>query len=823
MSRSPVSAHPEHAHEQAYIERVHHAAEQSRARAERRPELTGDKYAARTAREQMLERLREPVDLDALCFGRIDLQENGRTHYLGRGVVKDEDNTLLVVNWRVPAVAGFYTASRKDPQGLTRRRRFQLDRLRLLGIVEDTFAKAPAPIAAQTAPPPPKSLAPPERSGPETRIEPEIAMGPRVEPEDVLEPEIEPHMVDAILADMDRARGAQMRDIVATIETRQYELISDDIDGVLVIQGGPGSGKTAVALHRAAWLLYNHREELQRSGVLVVGPNRAFMEYVAQVLPTLGEMSVVQSAVDRLPALGDVRVRGTESPSVAALKGDLRMAPVIQRAVMARVRRPKSDTTIPLGRNRIVLRAPQVAPLIDRAWRSGRTYLAARDAFRRELVALAQQEAGGKGGLFRSGPTPADIEAAVTGSGGPLERIWPTVTAPEVVRDLLNSRQRLAADAASELSSDEQAALQRGRAQLVRDEPWTAADMPLLDEADAAVRGAMSSYGYVLADEAQDLSPMQLRMVFRRSAAGRATLVGDIAQATGPTRFPDWSDLLVAAAVEGESRIAELAIGYRVPRQVMELAAELLPRIAPDIVAPKAVREGPEDPRLLQIDDTSLAATLLSDVAGRLDGDRSVGVIGPSDALDYVRSALIEAGLEPGDILTDGLSRQVTVLSADQAKGLEFDHVVVVEPEAIAGAAEDWAYVYIALTRATRTLSVLYRTVAPFEIAMPEPEPEPVADIAPAEINDVAPLALSSPGTVLGPRYTEALMQAKFLHAGQRRRGTAVPYMAHLQSVAALVLEDGGSEDEAIAALLHDVVEEYEPGVLETIVEQFGT
>src|SRR5262249_43834847 len=152
-------------------------------------------------------------------------------------------------------------------------------------------------------------------------------------------------------------------------------------------------------------------------------------------------------------------------------------------------------------------------------------------------------------------------------------------------------------------------------------------DMPLLDEADAAVRGATSSYGYVLADEAQDLSPMQLRMVFRRSTAGRGTLVGDIAQATGPTRFPDWTDLLTASAIDADTRIAELAIGYRVPRQVMDLASELLPRIAPDIIAPRAVREGPEDPRILQIDDMSLAPTLVNEVAGRLDGDRSIGVV----------------------------------------------------------------------------------------------------------------------------------------------------------------------------------------------------
>ncbi|MEN3284722.1 MAG: hypothetical protein V7607_5862 [Solirubrobacteraceae bacterium] len=790
---TPAAAgHPEHALEQAYIENVHRADEQARARVQRSPELAGDKFAARTAREKMLERLKEPVDLDALCFGRIDM-ESGPTYYLGRGAVRDEGNRLLVINWRMPAASGFYTANRQDPEGLVRRRRFQLDELRLLGIVEDEFGATSAGTASI-----------------------DLAR----EPEGV-EPPIEPHVVDAILADMDRARGTEMRDIVATIEARQYELISDSIDGVLVIQGGPGSGKTAIALHRAAWLLYNHREVLERSGVLVVGPNRAFMEYVARVLPSLGEMSVVQSAIDRLPDLGDVRVREIEDAQVARLKGDIRMAAIVQRAVMARARLPEEELALTVARSRIMLPSARLADLAGDAWRGGKTYLAAREIFRRDLVMLAQALGAEARGRFRSGPSPSEIETAVTGAAGPLDRIWPTVTAPEVIRDLLNSRQRLAAAAGSSLTPEEQALLRRERGQLLRAEPWTAADIPLLDEADAALRGATSSYGYVLVDEAQDLSPMQLRMVFRRSSAGRATLVGDIAQATGPTRFPDWLDLLDAAAVDGESRIAELAIGYRVPRQIMELAEELLPRIAPEVVVPTAVRDGPEAPRLLSVDAATLAGTLVTEVADRVEGDRSVGVVAPAYDLERLRAALSEAGLRAGDVLSDGLARQVTVLSAEQAKGLEFDHVVVVDPAGIAGADADWAHVYIALTRATRTLSVLYSTPEPFEVRLPEAKPESSAEVARPQ-EEIPIVAEAQPLPMLGGRYTEALMQAKFLHARQHRRGTAVPYLAHLQAVASLVLEDGGSEDEAIAALLHDAVEDLGPEVLDRIVDQFG-
>ena len=793
-----VAVHPDHAAEQAYVERVHRAEQLSRERAERLPHAAADKHSARSARQQILKRLEEPVDPEALCFGRIDLA-GGETHYLGRSAVRDESNALLVVNWRMPAVAPFYTASRTDPKGLTRRRRFRLDELRLLGIVEDVFdhdAVRPERPRVQPGPAEPEAAPPPELDLPE---------------------EVEPHVVDAILAEMDRARGTEMRDIVATIEAQQYELISNSIEGVLTIQGGPGSGKTAIALHRAAWLLYNHRDELERSGILVVGPNRAFMEYVANVLPTLGETSVVQRSVDRLAALDDVRVRGTESRDAARVKGDIRMAEVIQRAVLARVRVPSEDVVMTAERMPITLPAGDVADRIRVAWRDGRTYTRAREIFRGLLVALAQEHAGETRRRFRSGPTSEEIDAAIVAPGGPLDRIWPTVTAPEVLRDFLNSRQRLAADGAS-LTEDERKLLHRERTRFLREEPWTAADIPLLDEADVALRGITSSYGYVLADEAQDLSPMQLRMVFRRARNGRATFVGDIAQATGPARFLDWTDLFDAAAIDASPRIAELAIGYRVPQQIMELAAQLLPRIAPQTLVPSAVRAGPEEPRLVRVEPSNYAESVVSEVTGRLEGERTVGVISPEAELDRVRALLTEGGVTAGDVLADGLARQVTVLSAAQAKGLEFDHVVVVDPAGIAGRDADWAYVYIALTRATRTLSVIYTTPEPFEI----PEPEPSPEEPPVSADDVVLTATPPPGPSLGARYTEALMQAKFLHAGQHRRGTSVPYLAHLQAVAALVLEDGGTEDEAIAALLHDAVEDNGPQVLEQIVSQFG-
>ncbi|OAI38794.1 hypothetical protein AYO39_03475, partial [Actinobacteria bacterium SCGC AG-212-D09] len=629
----------------------------------------------------------------------------------------------------------------------------------------------------------------------------------------------DPHVADAILASMTRKRGAEMRDIVATIEERQYELISAPLEQLLVIQGGPGTGKTAIALHRAAWLIYRHKDELERAGVLVVGPNRAFMEYVSQVLPSLGETSVTQLSIDRVVNLSDVRVRGSESDAVARLKGEIRMARVIQRTVMDRVRTPDEDVDVNFESLRVAVPHGAIGAEIVRAWRETRTYLSARDQFRRGLVALVQEHARGSRLRLRSGPSAEDVDRAVAADGGLLDRIWPTVTAPEVVRDLLNSRQRLAS-AGTGLTESERSMLQRDRSRLIREEPWTAADIPLLDEADVLIRGITSSFGYVIVDESQDLSPMQIRMVLRRSGQGWATFVGDIAQATSPSRFGSWEELLQAAELETEPAIAELAISYRVPRQIMDLAAGLLPRIAPDLIVPRAVRDGVEQPRLLASDEDGLGTAIVKEVEGRAELGGSTAVITAAQELGQVQSLLAQAGVQAGDILKDGLSRDITVLTAVQAKGLEFDHVVVIEPGRIAGDDGHWALAYIALTRPTRTLSVLYTTDDPFQIpAQPEPEPE-MLPAEPATLPEVPPQVETGP--VLGPRYTEALMQAKFLHAGQRRRGTTVPYLAHLQSVSALVLEDGGGEDEAIAALLHDAVEREGEAHLYRILEQFG-
>jgi DNA helicase IV len=832
MSASP-SAHPDLASEQAYIEKVKAAFSEQRARKRESPASGADKFAARKLREDALERLRDPVDPDALCFGRIDFEDE-RRYYLGRGAVHGDASDLLVVNWAAPKARPFFQATRSDPQGLRLRRRFQLQQLRLLGIIDDVLAENVSPddtpaVVDGSGVKPSVGEIPAVRmtSGRQPAIgvsesDAKTPAGrptegaPRYEVVATREPPVDNQLRDAILADMDLARGTEMRDIVATIEARQYELISDSIDGVLAIQGGPGTGKTAIALHRAAWLLFNHREELERAGVLVVGPNRAFMEYVSEVLPSLGETAVVQLPVDRLVDIEDVRIRMTDVPAAARLKGDPRMAEVMRLAVRQRVRRPDADVELIVARVRIIIPRDEIDHAVDASWGLATNYVSARDEFRRALTRAALDHAPTGRGPFRHAVSIDEVEASLRGRGAAFDRIWPTVTAPEVLRDLLSSRQRMATAADGLLTEDERGLRPRARERQLRDEPWSAADMALLDEVDFAIRGSQSSFGYVLADEAQDLSSMQLRMIARRARQGRMTLVGDMAQATEPGHYDDWDSMVATVAGPDNRRVAELGIGYRVPAQIADLAAGLLPRIAPNLLTPRAVRLGPEDPRIVKVEEADLADELARQVTFRIDRERKTAVIVPAGELDAVRGVLTQAGVAVGDVLGDGLGRQITVLTAAQSKGLEFDHVILLEPANIAGPDEEWGYVYIAMTRATRTLTVIHSSPELFERpVVPEPD---AALMLSVELESADPL----PATTLGPRYTEALVQAKFVHAGQNRRGTHVPYLAHLQAVAALVLEDGGSEDEAIAALLHDSVEDSEPAFLDTIAIRFG-
>jgi hypothetical protein len=465
-----------------------------------------------------------------------------------------------------------------------------------------------------------------------------------------------------------------MRDIVATIQADQYHLIARDPEPPLVIQGGPGTGKTAVGLHRASFLLYAHRERLRR--VLVVGPNPAFMEYVSHVLPTLGEDSVDQRAVAEL--VDGVEVTRADPLDLQRLKADTRLVPELRRLVEAASEGEPQELVVRMEGRFVGLEADEVAELLLEARAELGLSAAARERFRMNVLRRFYEDYGVRlgGQAFRNFE---EVERALRRDGrltGFLNRAWPVPKPEQIVRRLPD---------------------------LPRSRGWSEADLPLLDEVRALIVGPPQQYGHVIVDEAQDLTPLQLRMVARRAGAG-FTLLGDIAQATGPIAYDRWTELLPHLD-GGGAQVEELRHAYRVPREIMELALPLLERIAPDVEPPVAYRVGAERPRLVEADPPLAAAY---EEAARLAGEEGLlAVIAPPSL----------RGEGSGSLFDD---TRVAVLTPREAKGMEFDHVIVVEPALIvAEAAEGQGLreLYVALTRPTTTLVLVHAQPLPAELA----------------------------------------------------------------------------------------------------------
>jgi DNA helicase IV len=459
------------------------------------------------------------------------------------------------------------------------------------------------------------------------------------------------------------------------------------------VQGGPGTGKTAVGLHRASWLLYTHRDTLARRGVLVIGPNRTFMDYVSHVLPALGEEAVEQRAVTEL--VDGVEATLRDLPDVAALKADVRLAEVVRRAVEEHLAGAPEELVLRLDGSFVQVREREVRELLDEARDELGTTAAARDRFRMNVLRRFYEDYGRVHGdlALRSFD---EVEKAVRAKGL-LDRIlkaaWPVVTPAQVVHAVLSSPASLERAADGILDAGEQRLLvRRGRA-------WSDGDLPLLDEASALLDGPPHAYGHVIVDEAQDLTPMQLRMVARRAPGGSLTLLGDIAQATGPVVHRAWAALTTGLPAGDEAAVEELRHAYRVPREIMELALPLLDAIAPGLEPPLSYRMGAAPPRIRQVAEADLLAEAWREAAALAAGDGLLAVIAPEE---------LTPGPSPGD-LWDG----IPLLAARAAKGLEFDHVVVVEPALIAAHEQGLRELYVALTRPTRTLVVLHARPLP--------------------------------------------------------------------------------------------------------------
>ncbi len=702
------------------------------ARLER--DISASEHAKRLAQLDLTER--------GLCFGRTD-DEKRNTLYIGRIGLRDDDYELKLIDWRAPAARPFYAATPRNPVGLVRRRHIYTRRRVVTGVDDEVFDLDKLSEADR------RTL-----SG-----------------------------EAALIAAVSSARTGRMADVVATIQAEQDRVIRADLPGVLVVQGGPGTGKTVAALHRAAYLLYTHRRILDRRGVLVIGPNATFMRYISQVLPSLGETDVV------LHTLGDlfpgVHATDTRDPA-AVIKGDERMVRVLQQAVRDRQTVPKRDiivnaegVDVPLARDAI-LRAR------DRARSTRKPHNVARKLFVTELLTeLARAEARVLNRPLDAEDLP-DARARLweaDGVNAALDALWPLLTPEMLLAGLLGSPQAIRSAAGSVLDQAERERLARPG----RPSRWTVADVPLLDEAaellgidDSAQKAARRAaerarraeqeyaqevldtaivqgmeysmtvsqlgmldadrlsdwntnggvafstaeraaadrtwaYGHVIIDEAQELSAMAWRMVLRRNPARSMTVVGDVAQTGSPAGATSWKDMLTPL-VGDRWREERLTVNYRTPAEIMVVAADVLASASPAEEPPDSVRSEGIAPKAVRVSPDGLAAGVADVVAADLaeiggpDSGR-LAVIAPDALIGSLAPAIPEAVL--GD-QPESLDSAAALLTVSQAKGLEFDRVIVADPAGILSQSRNGAHdLYVAITRATHRLTVVYEGELP--------------------------------------------------------------------------------------------------------------
>ncbi|GAA3347532.1 ATPase AAA [Amorphoplanes nipponensis] len=626
-------------------------------------DIAGDAYSAETLGRTLSRRVAELADDPGtpLFFGKLDIDDS--KYHIGRRHVTDDAGEPMVLDWRAPLSQSFYRASVRDPQGVSTRRRFGFVRGELTSFEDEHLDRG-------------------EELGTRSRI---------------------------LTAEIERPRVGPMRDIVATIQPEQDELVRADLEDSICVQGAPGTGKTAVGLHRAAYLLYLHRERLRRSGVLIVGPNTAFLSYISAVLPALGEVEVQQATVDDLIARAPVR--GRDADAAALLKHDPRMAAVLRRALWGRVGKPVEPIMVSDGSYRWRIDPEPLRRIVDEARREDLPYAVGRERVRARVVALLQRQS-----EYRTGNSPNEgwlrRMARIPQVRDFLDNVWPALTPEALVVALLTDAELLARAADGILSDAEQAVLRWAKPpRSVKAARFSAADLVLLDEA-AGLLEREPSFGHVVVDEAQDLSPMQARAIARRSEHGSITLLGDLAQGTAPWAAADWRDTLRHLGKPG-AVVVPLTVGFRVPAAVLALANRLLPALRVDV--PEAVslrRDG--DLAVVGVPASEVDAATLVEVTAALEHEGSVAVIAADAAVDRLRAHLRAAGLEtatPDDV--DSAAR-VTVVPATIVKGLEYDHVVVVEPaEIVAAEPRGLHRLYVVLTRAVSRLSVVHAEPLP--------------------------------------------------------------------------------------------------------------
>ncbi|WP_055601054.1 HelD family protein [Streptomyces aureus] len=626
---------------------------------------------------QIEDRIKALADLShtPLFFGRLDYlhtTQEGQRFYIGRRHVHDADGDPMVIDWRAPVSQPYYQASKKDPQDVGLRRRFGYTGGELTAYEDE-------------------HLSDPEELERTSRL---------------------------LQAEIERPRVGPMRDIVATIQPEQDGIVRSDLSGTVCVQGGPGTGKTAVGLHRVAYLLYAHRERLARTGTLVIGPNRSFLHYIEQVLPALGELEVKQATVDDLVG-GQVEVRGTDDAATAVVKGDARMAELLRRAVRSHVALPTESLMVVRGSRRWRVPAYELEQIVRELMDRDIRYGAAREALPQRIahsVLVRMEEAG---------EAPDDrVQNAVarnTAVKAVVKECWPLVEPAKLVLRLLGDAEFLAEHAEGLFSEDEQKLLLWAKpARSVRTAKWSAADAVLVDEARDLVERT-HSLGHVVLDEAQDLSPMQYRAVGRRCTTGSATILGDLAQGTTPWATASWAEALGHLG-KPEALVEELTAGFRVPREVIAYASRLLPHMSPGLAAVESVRENPGSLDVRHTD--ALDQDVVAACVEALAHDGSIGLIAADARIAPLAEALTAAGLaylSPGEETT--AESRLTLVPASLAKGLEYDYVVLDEPAAVVDGEPDertgLRRLYVALTRAVSGLTVLHSAPLPTQLEQP--------------------------------------------------------------------------------------------------------
>ncbi|MFG3163789.1 HelD family protein [Streptomyces sp. NPDC048232] len=650
--------------------------------------VTGDDVSASGADAEVLgyrlrSRAKELHELPEgpLFFGRLDFAEAGgragaseaevRVLHLGRLRISEHPaSPPLVVDWRAPVSRAFYQATAGDNRGVAVRRRFgwapgsRGDSADLTGLEDEHLGRGESRASALVA------------------------------------------------REIERPRVGPMRDIAVTIQPEQDDLVRAGLTTTVCVQGAPGTGKTAVGLHRAAYLLYTHPQRIRRGGMLILGPNPAFLSYIAEVLPALGETGVRQST---LPAvIARHPVTGTDGERTAAVKHDARTAQVLRRALYARVAPGAAgDLVVPDGSYRWRVPADALAGIVADVRREEPPYTVGRERVRARLVRYVQDQA-----ERRAGPRPPAWVRRVERArpvGAHLDAVWPRVRPEEVVARLLGDPGELARAAEGLLDDDERRALlwPTGAPRSWRSARWSAADLVLLDEV-AGLLEHPEGYGHVVVDEAQDLSPMECRAIARRCAFGSLTVLGDLAQGTTPWAARSWAATL-AHLGRPNAAVVPLTTGFRVPREIVGLANRLLARLDVDVPPARSLR-GDGELTLREVAPGAVPGAVVDAVRRALTREGSVGVVAADADVPRLREALDAAGIGTAGPEVPGA--RAALLPASVVKGLEYDHVVAVEPAAIAAAegspGRGLHRLYVVLTRAVSRLDVVHGRPLPF-------------------------------------------------------------------------------------------------------------